>query len=63
MLLLLSDKHGGGGRAGMQDAFLISIVPLVGAGGLAFLAVRTYPHDVEAAASSARRLASAAQAR
>ncbi len=63
MFGLLSDSLGGGGLAGMQDAFLISIVPLVGAGGLAFLAVRTYPHDVEAAASSARRLASAAQAR
>lgn len=54
---ILSDTLGGGGQAGMQDAFLVTIGPLLAAGGLAFLAVRTYPHDVRAASSGARALA------
>jgi predicted MFS family arabinose efflux permease len=54
---ILSDTLGGGGRAGLQDAFLVTIAPLLAAGGLAFLAVRTYPHDVEAASSGGRQLA------
>lgn len=53
---ILSDVLGGGGRTGLQDAFLVTIAPLLAAGGLAFLAVRTYPHDVRAAPSGARDL-------
>jgi predicted MFS family arabinose efflux permease len=54
---ILSDTLGGGGRAGLQDAFLVTIAPLLAAGGLAFLAVRTYPHDVQAASSGGHQLA------
>jgi predicted MFS family arabinose efflux permease len=57
---VLSDTLSGGGRAGTQDAFLVTLAPLLAAGGLAFLAVRTYPHDVRAASSGARELHRAA---
>jgi hypothetical protein len=53
LLGILSDTLGGGGRAGMQYAFLVMLVPLFAAGGLAFVAVRTYPRDAHAASAGA----------
>ena len=50
---ILSDTLGGGGRAGMQYAFLVTLAPLFAAGGLAFVAVRTYPRDAHAASTGA----------
>ncbi len=55
----LSDTLAGGGHAGLRAAFLVSIVPLLAAGGLALVAVRTYPHDVKNASAAARQLTKA----
>ena len=63
MFGMLSDTLGGGGRVGMRYAFLVSVIPLVMAGGLALLAVRTYPRDVANATASARELATSGRAR
>lgn len=54
---LLSGVLAGGGHAGLQAAFLVSVGFLVVAGALAFIGVRTYPRDVETAGSSACELA------
>jgi len=48
---VLTDTLGGGGRAGMQYAFLVTLEPLFAAGGLVFVAVRTYPRDTHAAST------------
>lgn len=56
---LMSVSVAGGGRTGLQVAFLISIGPLLAAGGLALLAVRTYPADVAAAHEGPRIVAAA----
>jgi predicted MFS family arabinose efflux permease len=53
---VLSDTLSGGGQAGLRDAFLITLIPLFAASGLAFLAVRTYPSDVETAVAAAHEL-------
>jgi hypothetical protein len=50
---ILSDTLAGGGRAGMQGAFLVTLVPLFAAAGLAFVAFRTYPRDMHAASTGA----------
>ncbi len=48
------DRLAGGGRAGLQSSFLVMLVSLVSAAGVLIFALRTYPHDVEAAHAAAR---------
>lgn len=48
---------GGTAGGGLRDAFLIFLIPLLAAGLLGFLALRTYPRDVATAAASLRAVA------
>ena len=43
------DHLSGGGRAGLQSSFLVMLGSLVTAAAILVLALRTYPHDVQAA--------------
>ncbi|HXW82447.1 MAG TPA: MFS transporter [Acidimicrobiales bacterium] len=49
------DHLAGGGRAGLQSSFLIMLGSLVTAAAVLVLALRTYPHDVEAAHAALRQ--------
>ena len=51
-----------GSGAGLEDTFLVFLVPLVAAGLLALLALRTYPRDVATARASLAQTRSAGQA-
>jgi predicted MFS family arabinose efflux permease len=49
------DNLAGGGRAGLQSSFLVMLGSLVTAAAVLGLALRTYPHDVEAAHAAVRQ--------
>ncbi len=53
---VVSEHLRGGDGAGLQAAFLIFLVALPAAGGLGFLALRSYPRDVATAQASMRTL-------
>ncbi|MBN0042842.1 hypothetical protein JS756_01675 [Streptomyces actuosus] len=53
--VLAAHVLGGDGPAGgLQDAFLVCLVPLAAAGLLTLVALRTYPRDVHTALASNR---------
>jgi MFS family permease len=43
---VVADNVAGGGQAGLQAAFYFMLIPLVAAGGILMLGLRTYPRDV-----------------
>lgn len=51
----VADSLFGGGRAGLQWAFLLMLLPLAASAVLLYRAVRSYPGDVAAAAAAAQR--------
>ncbi|AGP55583.1 hypothetical protein M271_20185 [Streptomyces rapamycinicus NRRL 5491] len=53
--VVAAETFGGEGRtAGLQQAFLLALVPLFAAGVIGLLALRTYPRDVATALASVR---------
>lgn len=45
----------GGGKTGLEDTFLIMLIPLFAGGLIALMALRTYPRDVATAEAYSRR--------
>jgi MFS family permease len=43
---VLADNVAGGGQRGLQVTFYLMLIPLVAAGGILMLGIRTYPRDV-----------------
>jgi hypothetical protein len=50
---VISDHVFGGGRSGLQQTFLLMLLPLAASVALLYRALRTYPQDVATAAATA----------
>ena len=50
---VISDHVFGGGRSGLQQTFLLMLLPLAASAALLYRALRTYPRDVATAAATA----------